>query len=491
MKKSLKFGSLLFLLSISSTATTAFSPPRRLQARRHLPTLAASVSDNEASLHTALCVVPPDKAWDTIQRARYIARDKTYHKWPPAIRLFHPFCAPKDLPDVALAIAQLVETYDMKPFPMTLNKWVIVPHMEALEADMLALKQLPDQEAGPDQSARTEEQQHYDELVAREETIGKQRRNRRRAESRKKADDPNDGDAPQTPLERQQRRYEEFNGPCVVCLEPDSKSAAKLLEWRAILANELFAKYSDFSPSSSVATHRMSKSGGDFRPLIPIGAFPTVSSAVDMARRLKAVWDPLTLTVTEFHLISAVQEMTDNEFLSDSREYSLTQATEEEDLSTSSTGQFGCDALVSFIGEEMEQDDEVNQEMVNLVLETGEPGGADTTSRSTSNAPLEMALLEDVEEDEATRELFEWLDEDDEYDEGQMVVIGRTTFFSGEARSYGGMPASSVIDGKDRALGDGMNAASRRRGSGAARTANLAKIGEFGYQETDFTKGTL
>jgi hypothetical protein len=490
MKKSLKFGSLLFLPLITCTAITAFSPPRRLQPRRNLHTLSASVTEHEASFHTALCVVPPDKAWDTIQRARYIARDKTYHKWPPAIRLFHPFCAQKDLPDVALDIAQLVEIYDMKPFAMTLNKWVIVPHMEALEAEILALKQLPDQEAGPDPSARTEEQQKYDKLIAREETIGKQRRNRRTAESRKNAND-DEGDEPATPLEQQRRRYEEFNGPCVVCLEPDSKSAAILLKWRAILADKLFAKYADFSPSSSVATHRMSKSGGDFRPLIPIGAFPTVSSAVDMARKLKAVWDPLTLTVTEFHLISALQEMTDNEFLSESREYSLTQATEEEDLSTSNTGQFGCDALVSFIGAEMEQDDEINQEMVNLVLETGEPGGADTTSGSATHLPLETDLLDDVEEDEATRELFEWLDEDDDYDEGQVVVIGRTTFFSGEARSYGGMPASSVIDGKDRALGDGMNAASRRRGSAAARTANLAKIGDFGNQETDFTKGTL
>ena len=49
-------------------------------------------SSGATTMSTALCIVPPDEAWDTIQRARHLARDRTYHKWPPALRLFHPFC---------------------------------------------------------------------------------------------------------------------------------------------------------------------------------------------------------------------------------------------------------------------------------------------------------------------------------------------------------------------------------------------------------------
>ena len=41
------------------------------------------------SWHNALAIIPPDDAWDQIQRARYVANDSTYKLWPPTIRIFH------------------------------------------------------------------------------------------------------------------------------------------------------------------------------------------------------------------------------------------------------------------------------------------------------------------------------------------------------------------------------------------------------------------
>ena len=490
---------LLFFVTVDAFATLTVS---NRQKRSRINALETTTSSPEVTIATALCVVPPESAWDTIQRARFIARDKTYHKWPPAIRLFHPFCHQDDIPDAALRIAELVEKYEIKPFKVTLSSWVIVPHLEALEADLATFRLLPMQEPLPEQPTTNEEVEQLNQLIASEARIGQQRRKRRKSEASKRTpieshDETNaveEKESPQMIMEKQRRMYQEFNGPCVVCLETDSKSSARLAEIRAAMADELFPEHTQFSPSSSVAIHRITRSTcTDFRALIPIGAFPTVTTAVEMARRLKALWDPLTFTVHDFHLISTglegSEKAIDDEF-SNSREYALTQVSDDDALSTT-LGQFGCDALVSLLGEELEQDDEVNQEMVNFLLDTGEPGGADTTAPLPSAAPSDENQSDNSDDDITSLELLSWLDDDDDYDEGQIVVIGRTSFFSGEARSYVGMPASSVIDGKDRILGDGMNAASRRRGSGAARTANLAKSGEFGFQETDHTKEIL
>lgn len=390
-----------------------------------------------------------------------------------------------------------MEKYEIEPFKITLSSWVIVPHMEALEAELEVIRGLPTQEVLQNRNV-SETDAELNALIKEEEEIGKQRSKRRtKVRSKARIIDARDEEklSPKVTLENQRRMYQEFNGPCVVCLEPDGKSQAILAELRAVLADELFPDCTEFSPSSSVATQRLNRSScTGFRALVPIGAFSTVSQAVDMARRLKAVWDPLTFLVRDLHLIStgleSAQEEIDDDF-SDSREYALKQVTsEEQDLSTK-IGQFGCDALVSLLGEEIEQDDEINQEMVNFLVETGEPGGADPMAEGAKCSTYHLESSGDHEDDERTRELFSWLDDDDGYDEGQVVVIGRTSFFSGEARSYVGMPASSVIDGKDRVLGKSMNASSRRRGSGAARTSNLAKNGEFGYQETDYTKGIL
>ena len=229
-----KLACLLSIITVDAFSILAVST--RQERSRINPLDATNGSPEVTTIATALCVIPPETAWDTIQRARYIARDKTYHKWPPAIRLFHPFCQQDDIPDAALRIAQLVEKYEIKPFKVTLSSWVIVPHLEALEADLATFRLLPMQEPLPEQPKTTEEENQLNELIAREEKIGQQRRKRRKSEASRRNPIENhnetntveEKESPRMVMEKQRRMYEEFNGPCVVCLETDSRSSAIL-----------------------------------------------------------------------------------------------------------------------------------------------------------------------------------------------------------------------------------------------------------------------
>jgi hypothetical protein len=214
-----------------------------------------------------------------------------------------------------------------------------------------------------------------------------------------------------------------------------------------------------------------------------------------MARKLKGLWDPLLFNVTDFHLISYGSETASEEHddFSDNLEYNLKKTSsflkvEHEEATLTAQGQFGCDALVMLIGEEVDVDEEGSKEVVDLIMSRGSPGGYDLMEQEASNdlsLPASLNSANDGQNDD-TGNLELWLDSDDEWDEGTVVVIGRTHFFSGEMRTYGGMPASSTVDGKDRVLGGAVHASDRRRGS-AHRAANVWKEGEFGYRESDFS----
>ena len=229
-------------------------------------------------------------------------------------------------------VARVIEQYQITPFTVLLNQWVVIPHWEALEADWEAMRQLPNQQDEEETVAKTNPL--VDELIEREERVGLQRRIKRLVRRLRKqgeevnenqlellespiegggSDDHNDettSDSPQALLEKQKQMYEEFNGPCVVCLEPDDTSREKLIHLREILRRELFAAYEKYSPSSSVSEmDRLPRSvmeaeDSTYRPLVPIGAFPTVTSAIEMARKLKGLWDPLEFNVTDLHVIS-------------------------------------------------------------------------------------------------------------------------------------------------------------------------------------------
>jgi hypothetical protein len=115
--------------------------------------------------------------------------------------------------------------------------------------------------------------------------------------------------------------------------------------------------------------------------------------------------------------------------------------------------------------------------MIDRILEEGKPGGADIS--------MDYTILED--EEESLSDIEKWLNDDDEFDEGTQVVIGRTHFFTGEQRTYKGMPATSVVDAKDRSLGDAgdVSGFARRRGA-TARLESQWKEGEFGRREKDY-----
>lgn len=445
---------------------------------------------------TALCVVPPDEAWDTIQRARHTARDRTYHKWPPAVRLFHPFCPPAELSNQALEIARIVEEYNIEPFQVTLDSWTIVPHMEAIEADWEAMKRLPIQEKAVEEKKPVTE---ADRLIAEEERLGRERLRSRSKRSRKKRQaagkpvtetsseiaarkDEEEKSRKQSArdlLEKQKRQYEEFNGPCVLCLEPDEESRERLTQLRELLRSELFEEYGKFSPSSSVSTTSalpravLEAEGTSFRPIVPVGSFPTVTSAVEMARKLKGLWDPLTFNVTDFQLISheddGISKENHPDEFSDSAELNLKRTTIAEEALTVQ-GQYGCDALVMLVGEEIDTDEEASKEIVDFIMSQGTPGGYELAMEegSSNEVPQLTSEVSDEKGNDVTgtEDLELWLDSDDEWDEGTVIVIGRTHFFTGDMRTYDGMPATNTMDAKDRALGEAVNSLARRKGSG-------------------------
>ena len=530
------------------------------------------------TLDTALAVIPPDEAWDRLQRARHVANDNSYGIWPPAIRLFHPFCAVPQLHDTAFAIAAIVEKYGLEPFAVTLSQWSILPHQEAMESHFQKMQQLPDvvHDDNTHKELSTHDQKVQD-LIASEELIGKEKRAYRQRQQRKRdiqalREQGLDLEAARNGVEQKNagtnstdskkqavseptlESGEEFNGPCVICLEPDEESTERLQAIRHLLQCELEGAqhYANlYSPTGSVALSVLPGGSTDgsvatttpsstqqppsrtrrrhfpwngsrknkreeeedvqdpstFRPLVPIAAYKTVSSAIPVARKLRKLWDPLTFNVTDLHLVSC-REMPDTEdepqqpekdgllqeYYGRYKQIHQHHSSEEHRYASeysSSSSQFGCDALVSFIGEEVEMDEQLNQDMAKMLWEHGSPGGGSELAKQASRQdaaaaaesdnkkalPLDLSCLDEKEEG-LSSDLEQWLlEEEEEFDEGTVVVIGRTQFFTGEARKYVGMPASSALDAQNRMNGEQFATAAARR---------LRGISAKGFNDGDF-----
>jgi len=516
-----------------------------------------------ASRDVALAIVPPDTAWDRLQRARHYARDSSYTKWPPCLRLFHPFAltttststsstsssssrstrtntTQRDNPeiDLALTVASVIDRYQIAPFNITLSEWSIIPHAEALEADLVALRHgsttdYSETDDVPWETKLTDEERHVQQLIAQQEVRGRtnqikralktgrpipphQQQRRRQASSTR-----SDQDSPRALWEKQRELYEEFNGPCVVCLEPDEASRAGILELRDLLLTEPhlrpFGAYSPTLPLSdlfpscqkSIVAPRDDDDDNSYRPILPIAAFPTVTSAVEMARKLRQLWEPLSFSVTDLHLISTTG---DNGDVLDPtpEEHRRRDVTADRSMrhipgavgSSAIDGnrnsheeeQMGCDALIMLAGEELEMDSHGNEEMANLIAKEGYAGGF-VEHNKKQRTDQSMQQHDDTEngddnesldkKDGETMAIYQWLDDDDEedeLDEGTVLVIGRTHFFTGEMRLYVGMPAMSQVDAKDQAFGTTISAAARRRG-----TVHRSgwKDGEWGKKEDD------
>lgn len=468
----------------------------------------------------ALCIVPPDSVWDTLQRARHVARDASAATWPPCIRLFHPLLGLEERLD-ALKVAAVVEQHNLKPFPIRLSQWAVVPHIEAMAE--LEGRTMDPTGAAPNSASSTSPREEYkgeseqteiEALIDREERRGRINKARREERRRLKLQEsgveeynPQSESMPPLPkiitparatprnkLQQQQRMYEEFNGPCVVCLEPDDESKAKLLELRELLRLELFGpNFIDaYSPtatatgpgSSSARTITEPALGSStttglmdptsYRPLVPIGAFATVTEAIKMARKLRTLWNPLTFEVTDLQLVSLRRSGSDQ---SNHHPY------RGRDSASHNPPQVGCDAIVMLMGQEVHVDVEESQDMARLLCEKGEMGGAEQNNRRQAASRQETPAAPEKDLTSNTSPIMNMLDddEDDEIDEGTVVVIGRTHFFTGEMRLYVGMPATSTSD-LQVSPGSSDWALSRRRG---AVRHSRRQDGEFGQAMAD------
>ena len=157
--------------SYARTVTKATTVNRSKSKAKSTTIFTNTNNQHRATMSTALCIVPPHHAWDVIQRARHMARDASFYRWPPAIRLFHPFVPHKDVPNAAGRLASWIdsvcegkeggegdrdhesEEYDgydnecadssssyLRPFEVTLDSILILPHWEILDARIEALE---------------------------------------------------------------------------------------------------------------------------------------------------------------------------------------------------------------------------------------------------------------------------------------------------------------------------------------------------------------
>jgi len=443
---------------------------------------------------TSLAIIPRLEDWDRLQRARHYARDPVFHEWPPAIRLFHPF---DKSPNAAFDVAQVIEDLDIESFNVTLDSWVIVPNMEATKKEWEKQQMLPDvvengrldsyyENLEKESDKKIQEQILSEERKAKMKATKKyngmsstqqqrQQNNSISSKSRRKK-------SPAEKRDEQKKMIEDgFGGPCVICLEPNEESKEILMELRESLREGLdLDSYS--SPSSLYSWEFVKNFDMGYRPLIPISKFDSFQSAMDAARRLKGLWgDPLIINVTCLEVLSC-KSLDDTFNIGDAADEEILPKKQNKPQDSSpfelKREAWGRNAKIMFVGEEVNQDDEANEKMIGRLLEEGETGGGDIS--------MDYTILD--EEEESVSDLVKWLDEeDDDFDEGTHVIIGRTHFFTGDQRNYKGMPATSVVDAKDRSLGEAgaVSALARRRGV-PCRKQNVWDDGEYGRRNKDF-----
>jgi hypothetical protein len=423
-----------------------------------------------------------------------VAGDPLYHDWPPAIRLFHPFQASE------FEIADAVEELDIEPFEITLDGWTIIPHVEAMEMEWKVSQHLPDLEDTTKDNGISYVDPETQALIAKEEEIGQRKAKARRLKQAKlmkeeggdqdevlamEDDDYDDSTAleysksPQQVFEAQQEQYEEFNGPCILCLEPDAESQELLHDLRDSLVQIL--DHDDYFSASSAYSSNYTILQMGYRPIIPISKLSSVSVAMKLAQKLKSLWEPLTIPVSDLHVLACLDEadLVQEEIMDDDLVAYHPQASQYRDSAPKLDSTWGCLAQIKLMGQELEQDEDDNSDMVKRLLDEGTPGGMDIS--------YDFTVLDD--EDESTQDLLSWLNDDEEYDAGATVIIGRTHLFSGEQRIYPGMPASSTVDSKDRKSGadGGLISGAARRRSTVHRQGTLWKDGEFGQRESDYS----
>lgn len=440
------------------------------------PSSSSSTKPDGKDFETALAIVPDIQHWDRLQRARHYAQDAIFQQWPPAIRLFHPFNVKTS---TAFDVAQLIEDLDIEPFDVTLDTWVLVPHAEAMQTELQHQQSAPDivdgtycsQFAASDEEEarnirlliQTEERKSAQKAMVRNAshmnattaegtangtaaTVGVVSSSGNNATDQKKRRGPyRKKRTAYQRLEEEKLMEDDFDGPCILCLEPNEESKQLLAELREMLCDGLNHD-AYFSPSSVYSWRYFKEIDMGFRPLIPIANFNSFRSGMEVARRLKGLWGPpLTIRVNDLHVISCRDDDDDDSGNTVAGDWDTNNGVDSRRTKKAAkefTGRpFGCNAKIMLVGQEVEQDEVSNQRMVTKLVKEGELGGMDISADYT--------ILDD--EDESVSDIERWLDDDD-FDEGSQVVIGRTHFYTGGQRYYKGMPATSTLDGKDRAM---------------------------------------
>ncbi|EJK65564.1 hypothetical protein THAOC_13559 [Thalassiosira oceanica] len=317
------------------------------------------LSSMPSTFASSVCIVPPDDAWDSIQRARHLSKDTTFYKWPPAIRLFHPFAPTKYTPLLVGELAEWIEEegtiFEMEmelsgyssqesddidgttsgslsailqPFDVTMDSILILPHYEILESRIDGLDQRSQQETLGPSAQEVEEMRRIEEgkaLVEEQERMGAERkkdRDRKRALKQRRKDLEN-GRLPANELEnndgteddsnQSNPKKKDYDGPCVLYLSPDEESRIKLEALREELRDNLFSSFDAFSVSASVTPEPQflprKRSARKFRPLLPLGRFQSVQEAMDIAKVLQRAWEPLSFTVTDIQFVSKEDEL--------------------------------------------------------------------------------------------------------------------------------------------------------------------------------------
>eukprot|EP00985_Skeletonema_marinoi_P007013 scaffold3066_cov121-Skeletonema_marinoi.AAC.10 len=237
-------------------------------------------------MNTAVCIIPPDDAWDSIQRARHLARDTTFYKWPPAIRLFHPFAPTQSIPNLVGKLAEWIEEEGTKSilelelkgsgnvmekdvdttqpsssssssstllesFEVTLDSITILPHWEILQARIEALDERMPQRTLGESLAEKETRRRRAEgmaLIEEEERKGLERKQERERKKRQRLINKGQGtesdgqieDDDTTNVDEAGKKGGSFNGPCVLYLSPNEESRIALETLRETLREELF-----------------------------------------------------------------------------------------------------------------------------------------------------------------------------------------------------------------------------------------------------------
>ncbi|KAL7516653.1 hypothetical protein ACHAWX_001644 [Stephanocyclus meneghinianus] len=556
------------------------------------PTKRNSIS----TFSTAVCIVPPDDAWDTIQRARHLARDTSFYKWPPAIRLFHPFAPKSEIPSYVGKLAEWIDeqelrfdlsadvdssTHLLQPFEVTLDSIQILPHWEVLDARIDALEDRMSQQTVGETWEEKEHRKRRESgrmLIEQEEKKGIKRKQEREKkqlidirrklkrdlkecmkekemgnsasnieeirnklkEIQEKINHVESSDFSTVAEEfdeddghSDESKRNSFNGPCVIYLSPNEQSCMKLETLRETLRKELFTAYDAFSPSSSVSPYpehlprkAISDARTGFRPLLPIARFPSVEAAVKVAKLLQKAWDPLSFNVTDIQFISRTDDdcivhNSDN-FARGTGSEKMNHATQNIAVTTSGEVEdvskqrvFGCDAMVMLLGEEPEEElieEDASLSMIvpeeatenddidssNFDLSSELHGNSIDYDKLFSTAEREYQRMRSHEELSSATfvgsvpifsndlDIETWLDSDEgEMDgEGATVIVGRAQFFVGAMREFIGMPASSVIDHKERIMGGGVNSVARRKGS-VHRKSESWDPGDYGRKDQD------